>query len=180
MKIEEIKNEYPDVRFYEISVAPKQGFVRLKYLKDIIELADKIGYIETVTDARTASELNFRAVVNAYERTLPYDSGFLAYLEENEIKTHRLREICSCEEYTSCQLFGLCTAVSYEDDENGLETVDLEEAEAELDRLYEECRRKKETDRAKKEKAINNLLAEYKNKYNEATYKKDKEKIITL
>lgn len=178
MNINEIKNRFPSTRFYKLREEPEKEFLKLDHIDDLTDLTSKIGYFEVRIESEEVSELNLKSVIQVYSQNLSFSDRieFINYLDEN--KSKQLKDLCHSPGYTSIRLYGLDIDVMYDDEESGIDFVDVVLVEKELDLLYRIFCEKKENDLKTREQEVSNLIESYKTKYMLANSNKDREEVV--
>ena len=57
MKISDLKKDYPQIRFYELTEYPTTNIPLIKRIEDFLELTKIVGYKEFETSKEEASEI---------------------------------------------------------------------------------------------------------------------------
>lgn len=182
MNVQKLKENNPEIEFYELKEEPKSNAPCLAKIEDLFYLSKKIGYIETKFSSEDATNLCYEVVIDFYKNNLDFDAKRSFDLFLSERPTEDIRLLCKCQAYTSLKLFGLDLQVRYYEDKSVLDQVDVEKIFQVLDELYDNFLKEKriEFEKAKQEKEekIQKLIFAYRNKYNNAETKKEKEAVI--
>ena len=179
MKIEELKKRYPDVKFYELKLSPDIEQFRLSNLEDFFKLAKIVGDIEMKVSGTEEVFHNLESLVNAYINDLGLTSedknAFFNYISEH--LTSKLCELIDCEDYDSLKLYGLDFNVNYKED-NLLNAEEFDLAMKEIDRIFNDFQKAMADEKESREKGIHDCIMSFKEKYDQAGNKTQKDNII--
>ena len=154
MNVQKLKENNPEIEFYELKEEPKGNAPCLAKIEDLFYLSKKIGYIETEFSSEDATNLCYEVVIDFYKNNLDFDAKRSFDLFLSERPTEDIRLLCKCQAYTSLKLFGLDLPVRYYEDKSVLDQIDVEKVFQVLDELYDEFLKNKkiEFEKARQEK----------------------------
>ena len=179
MNIKELKKKYPKVEFYKLKKTPDNNPFTLNNLDDFFKLATKVVYFEEYIDTETASYANYKSVLNVFVGTLPYSEKYEFEEYVKEYAFDELIKMCKCDGYDTITLYGLEVDVMYEDEEYGLDALDVRKVFDKLKELYRVYSSEKKNQSELKKQEIQNLIDSYSEKYANASSKSARENIIT-
>lgn len=177
MKIEELKKRYPDVKFYELTDVPSKG-VKLKNLKDFLELVKVVGYVAEEIDGDEASEAALEDLITDYSCkhfSRSEVDNFIGFVEDN--LTKELKKLTTCKEYTSFQLFGLDIDVMYAEN-HSIKADDYKIAIVELEHIREKYQAQLEEEKKNFDEKVKACIMGYKDEFEQAKNKTEKEEVI--
>lgn len=200
MKIAQLKNDYPNIRFYELKEAPTISRPLMKNLEDFLDIVHLVGYVEILITKEEARETYLDFLVDLClqnilkEENLSNKHSALMYnykaIKENFISfmeescADELEKLISSKAYTLVELYGIDCNIGYiEDDikDNSNLECDLQE----IDDLFKKYKQKltdEQQKEANKQKERNNeiisLIMSYKEEYLKSRTKAEKENII--
>ena len=197
MRIEERKDKYPDVEFYELKKEPEKNKLELLNIEDVFRINKErktILYYENYYDEDTVRRIHLYLVCDMFVNQLPekpvlFDTnGFVDFCLEN--LTERLRELIKGESYASLDLYECQSGVFYHDEGDEFpEEEQFEIACLELPQLYDAYLKHLEDEKqqqiwayhSEQEKYTNEikaLILNFKEMYEKAESKKEKEEIV--
>ena len=183
MRINELKQKYPEHKFYALRLESNPSdnkYLELSKLEDILDLTKKLGYLEFEMDEESASEINYNRMVDNYVKKLSYKETkeFLEFLSTDEKKQVELRKLCKTEAFSAINLYGLDIKVKYDDvpKEQALQNIAL--IYVELERLYDEYKKEQKRKETEINDKIHKIILSYKEKYLLAQKQKAKDDII--
>jgi hypothetical protein len=179
MKIDELKLQFPTVRFYRLATKPEFGVLQLDKIEDLMDLTSQIAYFESEIDAEFATRMNIESVLETYIDKVPYmeKREFERYFCMNV--TDKFEKLCAIDGHTTLDLYAIGQNISYCETKGALSKESFEKALKELDRMYDVFCETKQKEEEKKNKDVDALIDSYKEKYCNARTKKEKEDLIT-
>lgn len=184
MNIEEIRQQYPNIKFYKLKKPSLQNMFEIEKLEDFFELTKIVGYTENHVDEDSASFMALKLLTDSYlearnpEYTqLLHYNPFFEFLRGN--RSDCLNKIISRKSYTVTFLYALDINIMFQE-ESGL-NISEEEFELgllEIDKMYKSYSKELIKEEEKRNKDINTCILSYKEQYQQAKSKTEKEGVI--
>lgn len=189
MRIADLKEKYPNVKFYELKQNLNKNYLVLKKIEDFIDIVKIVGYTEVEIDEKEACDRILMGLVESYVDNLKYPGYinnisrlsievFLDFIKKNITKN--LKKIIENKGYTITNLFGIDIAVMYEDEDGGaiISEEDFNSGLNEIDKLYKIYKKDLEKQKENREKDVHNCILNFKEMYLHAETKVRKDDIV--
>lgn len=189
MRIADLKEKYPNVKFYELKQNLNKNYLVLKKIEDFIDIVKIVGYTEVEIDEKEACDRILMGLVESYVDNLKYPGYinnisrlsievFLDFIKKNITKN--LKKIIENKGYTITNLFGIDIAVMYEDEDGGaiISEEDFNSGLNEIDKLYKIYKKDLDKQKENHEKDVHNYILNFKETYLRAETKVKKDEIL--
>ncbi len=189
MRIADLKEKYPNVKFYELKQNLNNNYLVLKKIEDFIDIVKIVGYTEVEINEKEARDRILMGLVESYADNLKYPGYinnisrlsievFLDFINKNITKN--LKKIIENRGYTITNLYGIDIAVMYEDKDSGtiISEEDFDSGLNEIDKLYEIYKKDLDKQKENREKDVHNCILNFKEMYLHAETKVRKDDIV--
>lgn len=189
MRIADLKEKYPNVKFYELKQNLNNNYLVLKKIEDFIDIVKIVGYTEVEINEKEARDRILMGLVESYADNLKYPGYinnisrlsievFLDFINKNITKN--LKKIIENRGYTITNLYGIDIAVMYEDKDSGaiISEEDFDSGLNEIDKLYKIYKKDLDKQKENREKDVHNCILNFKEMYLHAETKVRKDDIV--
>lgn len=189
MRIADLKEKYPNVKFYELKQNLNNNYLVLKKIEDFIDIVKIVGYTEVEINEKEARDRILMGLVESYADNLKYPGYinnisrlsievFLDFINKNITKN--LKKIIENRGYTITNLYGIDIAVMYEDKDSGaiISEEDFDSGLNEIDKLYKIYEKDLDKQKENREKDVHNCILNFKEMYLHAETKVRKDDIV--
>lgn len=189
MRIADLKEKYPNVKFYELKQNLNNNYLVLKKIEDFIDIVKIVGYTEVEINEKEARDRILMGLVESYADNLKYPGYinnisrlsievFLDFINKNITKN--LKKIIENRGYTITNLYGIDIAVMYEDKDSGaiISEEDFDSGLNEIDKLYKIYKKYLDKQKENREKDVHNCILNFKEMYLHAETKVRKDDIV--
>ena len=179
MKIAELKDRYPHIKFYELDKVLGSERIWVKKLDDFLELTKMVGYVETVVSSEEASERVLDCAMDAYinmnDEIYKFDN-IINYIKANmrSYITKEIKELTKCDAYTITTLYGIGLPIVYEEEVPFISEENFNKAVKKIDAVYRDYKNGLEQKKEMHDQDIHNCIMDYKEKYEKANTKAEK------
>lgn len=183
MKISELKKKYTNVRFCELKIKPDVDKFVLSNVDEFLDITQKVGYIEETFGGEGYVNKKYAefltACLNEHNIRLRNDVILVSnYISEHNLK-NELKLLIASKSGTNLYLYSLDSNAMYEDLEVDVDDdVDYEAFAERMDEIIDMAFEYRESCVDEVDKAIRDCILNYKNQYNGALTKVQKEKIV--
>lgn len=189
MRVADLKEKYPNVKFYELKQNLNKNYLVLKKVEDFIDIVKIVGYTEVEINEKEARDRILMGLVESYVDNLKYP-GYISNISRLSIEvfldfinknlTKNLKKIIENRGYTITNLYGIDIAVMYEDEDSGaiISEEDFDSGLNEIDKLYKIYKKDLDKQKENREKDVHNCILNFKEMYLQAETKVKKDDIV--
>lgn len=186
MRFEDIKNLFPQAKYYKLKKRPAKSMLQIEKMEDYFQLTQRVGYFEIRIEKEAASQLFLESLVESYLHSVhpgigpqhPLSLKFLDFV--NEHMPDELRLILETESITFIDLYGIDLDVMFEDERDGtfLSDETFEQGLNIMSDIFETYKKDLDKQAEERENEINVFILSFKDEYLQLKSKADKEDFI--